>query len=156
MNKEKIINLLGTFFIIVGTLQLILNTNNIWWALRDLLHPSSLRSLKENLLLSVSGLLIFFVLPLATFIAGFGIRKIKKWGWKLAMASCIITFIINFYGTINIAINSYKFRNMPMPAIPQGTHVVFISMWPTYTDALISALLIMILIQKSIKNEFNH
>jgi hypothetical protein len=156
MNKEKIIKLLGAFFIIVGGLQLILNTKNIWWSLVDLFHPSSLRSLHENLLLSAACFLVFLMLPVAIFIAGFGILKIKKWGWRLAMASCIITLIINFYGTINFAINSYKFRNLPIPTISESVHVVFVSMWPTYIEALISALLIMLLIQKSIKNSFNH
>jgi hypothetical protein len=156
MNEEKIVKLLGIFFIIVGALQLILNTNNIWWSLVDLFHPSSSRSLQENLLLSAACLLLFLTLPLATFIAGFGIIKIKKWGWWLAMANCIITFVINFYGTINFAITSYKFRNLPIAAIPQGTHVIFISMWPTHIYAIITALLIILLTRKLIKNAFNY
>lgn len=156
MNKEKITKLLGIFFIIVGGLQLILYANDIWLSLVFLFHPSPLMSLRENLLWNVASFLLFVALPLATFIAGCGILKIKKWGWCLAMASCILTLIVNFYGTINFAITRYQFRNLPMPIIPESAHVEFISMWPTYMYALISALLIMLLTQKSIKNAFNH
>jgi hypothetical protein len=152
MNKKKIINLLGTFFIIVGGLQLILYASDIWWSLVFLFQPVSSMSLQEYLLWSAASLLLYVILPLASFIAGFGILKIKKWGWWLALASCIITFIINFYGTINYAITSSKFRNMPMPEIPEGYNVIYISMWPTYIYTISSALLIILLTRKLIKD----
>jgi hypothetical protein len=156
MNKEKIIKLLGTFFIIVGSLQLILYAKDIWWSLVFLFNPSPLRSLQENLLLSAASFLLFVMLPLAALIAGFGILKIKKWGWWLAIASCILTFIVNFYRTINFAITTYKFKNQPIPPIPEGAHVIFISMWPTYIYTVISALLIILLTRKAIKDAVNH
>ena len=156
MNKEEIIDFLGAFFIIVGGLQLFYYANDIWLSLFILFHPSPQMSLQENLLWSSTSLLLLVVLPFATSIAGFGILKIKKWGWWLAMASCILTFIVNFYGTINFAIASYKFRNLPMPTIPEGSYFIFISMWPTYIRAIISALLIILLTRKSIKDAVNH
>jgi len=156
MNKEKIINLLGAFFIIVGGLQLLFYAKDIWWSLYILFHPSPQMSLQENLLWSTASLLLSVVLPLATLIAGFGILKIKKCGWWLAMTSCILTFIVNFYGTINYAIACYKFRNLPMPTIPKDTYFIFISMWPTYIYTIISALLIILLTRKLIKDAVNH
>lgn len=152
MNKEKIIKLFGTFFIIVGGLQLLLNANAIWVSFFFLFNPSPSRSLQDNLLWNTASLFFSFALPLATFMAGFGIIKIMKWGWWVAMACCIFTFIVNFYGTINFAIQSYRLQNMPMPKIPVDAHVMYISMWPTYMYAVISALLILLLTRKLVKD----
>lgn len=148
MNNKKLVKLLGAFFIIVSILQLILNAHNNWLSLTDLFRPYSLRSLKEYLFLS---LFFSFALPIATLIAGFGILKIRTWGWWLAMMSCIITFIANSYGAINFAIACYKFQNTTIPTVPEGAHIEFFSMWPTYMHAIVSALLILLLKQKSVK-----
>lgn len=153
MNKEKTIKLLGIFFIIVGVLQLIFNAKDIWWSLVILSYPSSF-SLHEKLFFTAVSLILCFALPLTELMAGFGIIKIKKWGWWLAIVSCIITFIANFYGTINFAIASYKFQNTPIPTAQEGAHIEFISMWPTYVYAIVSVLLIILLNQKSLKNAF--
>ncbi len=156
MNKQTMIKYLGVFFIVVGSLQLIFWAKDIWWSFDGLFHPSSFITIQEYLFFSATSLLFLIALPIAILIAGYGIMKIRKWGWLLAMIVCIVSLISSFYGAIYFAILSYKSRNIPMPKIPEGYHVEVIRMWPTFIYALISAFLILVLKRRSIRQEFNN
>ncbi len=73
------------------------------------------------------------------------------------MIVCVITLVSHLYGTIWFAVLSYKYRDIAMSKIiPEGYHVEYISMWPTYIYALISALLVLVLKRQSMRKEFNN
>ncbi len=155
MNRSAI-KLLGVLFISVGSIQLILNAKRIWWSLFDLFHPGHFMTIQNYILTGPTFLLVLLVLPVSILISGYGLLRIRRWGWFLATINCVVTFIRNFPGIVYFAVASYKARNLPMPKIPEGSHVFVISMWPTYIYAVASALLILLLTRKSVKDAFNH
>ena len=73
----------------------------------------------------------------------------------MAVIACMVTFVVNFIGTINFVFAVYKSQNVPMPTIPEGAHVEIVSMWPTYIYAVTSVLLLLLLTRNSIKKAFN-
>ncbi len=155
-NNKRIVKILGSFFIAVGSLQLLSGAKDIWWSLEMWLRPSSFMTIQEYLFFTATSLLFLIVLPLVVLMAGYGMVTIRRWGWFLAMIACIARFVFSLYGTINFAIASYKSRNVPIPRIPEGAHVGFVSMWPTYIYALSSALLILLLTRNSVRKMFNY
>lgn len=156
MNKSAIIKLLGILFVALGSIQLILNARDIWWSLSNLFHPDHFMTIQDYILGGPTSLFFHLVLPVATPISGYGLLKIRRWGWWLAIINCVVTFISSFIGIVYFAIASYKARNLPMPKFPEGAHIVVVSMWPTYIYAVVSALLILLLTRKSVKDAFNH
>jgi len=156
MDKDKTIKFLGVLFITVGSLQLMMGANDIWWPLVFMFSPSAYPSVHDYLFYSAASLFFFIILPLAIGISGIGIIRIRRWGWLLAIMACTITFIVKFIGTINYAFAVYKSKGNPMPTIPEGAQVAgFVSMWPMYIYAITSALLILLLTRSSIKKTFN-
>jgi hypothetical protein len=160
MDKNKIIKILGAVFVTVGSLRLIWTLKDSWWALAWLFRPSSFATMQVYLISSATSLFFFIIsiiLPLAIFIAGFGIIRIKRWGWILAVTVCSVTFIIKFIGTMNFAFAVYMLKDNPMPPIPKDAVVVgHVSMWPTYIYGIASGLLILVLTRDSIKKEFHN
>ena len=98
----------------------------------------------------------FFKILIPTFalISGTGLLKQKKWGWYFAFITTLMVFALNLTGTINFMIASYHYRNIPMPSIPEGSVVGYISMIPTYIYTIVGLLLFILLIHRSIKMHF--
>ena len=155
MNKWTIIiKLLGVLFVATGLLQLISKAKGILWSLFDLFHPNHFVKIEDYILLGPISLFFLVVLPVAALISGYGMLKIRRWGWLLAIISCLITFIMNFYGAVNFILANYKVQNPPMPKFPEGAHIVVVSMWPTYIYAGVSAVLILLLTRNSVRDAF--
>jgi hypothetical protein len=155
-NNKRKVKILGSFFIAAGSLQLISGARDIWCSLEMWLRPSSFMTIQEYLFFTAISLLFLLVLPVAVLMAGYGMVRIRRWGWVLAVIACVVRFLFSLYGTINFAIASYESRNVPIPKIPEGAHVEFASMWPTYIYALSSTLLILLLTRNSVRKAFNY
>jgi hypothetical protein len=149
------IKILGSFFIAVGSLQLISGAKDIWGSLEMWLRPGSFMTIQEYFYFTAISLLILIVLPLAVLMAGYGMVRIRRWGWFLAMIACVARFLLSLYGTINFAIANHKSLNIPIPKIPEGAQVELVSMWPTYIYALSSALLIVLSLE-IVRKVFNY
>ncbi len=154
-NNMKTIKILGVLLIIVGSSHLIFKAKVIWWTSQSFFHPGSFMSTQEYIFHVLASILVLILLPLATLISGYGLFRIKKWGWILAMISCGTTFILSCIGTISFAIVSNKYRTIPMPNIPVDMHVETFSIWPTYIKVVISALFMFTLKRPSLRQEFN-
>jgi hypothetical protein len=154
-NNMKIIKTLGALFIVTGLLQVVCGAEGIWWSLRSLLNPSSFVSIQKYLIFGVTSIFFLLLIPSATLIAGYGLVRVKKWSWILALSLCVITFVLSCYGSIKFAIASYTHRNMLMPQIPEEAHVETARMWSSYIKLLVSALLILVLKRETLREEFN-
>jgi hypothetical protein len=159
MDKTKIIKMLGAVLVSVGSLQLIWRLKDSWWAFAGLFRPSSFATMQVYLISGATSLffiIISIILPLAIFIAGIGLIRIRRWGWILAVTVCSVTFIIKFIGTMNFAFAVYMLKDNPIPPIPEGAVVGYVSMWPTYIYGIASGLLILVLTRKSIRKAFHN
>jgi hypothetical protein len=160
-NKLTTVKLIGTLLIIIGSIQLIMSAESIWWFIAILFHPGSYNSYLEYLFDSAISLL-FTSLPLAAIIAGYGLLKNNTWSWQLAVVTCLCMFILNLLGVIKFAVLCYQWSITPVPPIPpisEGKYYVesgYFSMWPTYIYTVVSALLIIMLNRKSVKNKLNN
>ena len=155
MGNARIIRYLGVLFIVVGLLHLSLRLKGIWLLLTSVFHPSSFRSMQEFVFYGTTFLLFMLVLPIGVVVAGYGLIRLRKWSWMLSLVICVIRFLLGCYGTITLLIASYKLRGLPQPKIPEGTHVVVVSVWPTYMHMAVCALLIVLLTRKPIRDAFN-
>lgn len=155
-SKKGILRIIGVVLLFFGLLKIISRADDIFFSINIFFVPNTHNTLAE--ILYISGSILFFglCLPILAIVSGWGLIKIKKWGRTWALIVLLSVFATNFLGAINFAIVSYQSRNIPMPKIPEGYHVESVSMWPTYIYALISALLILILKRKSLRQEFNN
>lgn len=150
-SKITLIKILGSLLIFFGLFKLIYGINGVWWPIRVLLTPSTYNTLSELFFFGGTTLLLSLILPILALVSGFGLIKVKKWGWIWSIIVSLIIFVINFSGTINFAVASYLLRDVPFPEISEDAVVASVSMWPTYIYALISILFVLILTRESVK-----
>ncbi len=89
MNKDKMIKILGAFFIAAGSIQIILSANDTWWSLSGLFHSRSSMKVQDFLFYCTEYLFFFLILPLAILPSGIGMIRIRRWGWLLAVRNHI-------------------------------------------------------------------
>ncbi len=150
------LKILGVLLVAGGTAKLFSNLQIIRWSLVNLFQPGAFTVFHDYVILNVEFMFFFLFLPLAILISGIGVFRIRKWGWKLAILVCAITFLVNFIGIINFAHAVYELQSSPMPPLSEGALNKIMSMWPTYVSALVSALLIVFLTLKSTIIIFNN
>src|SRR6201988_3339550 len=49
------------------------------------------------------------ILPVAGFVAAYGLFRQRQWGRKLALALCSILFLLELYGTVKLLVLSSQF-----------------------------------------------
>ncbi len=148
-----LVKVLAIISIIYGAIKLPSGMKSVWWISQHFYYSTS-NSFWGILYLSSLTFIFSVVFPIGAICAGLGLFKEKKWGWILSIIVSLIIFTINCAGTINFIIASYFFRNIPIPPIPEGAHVGYYSMIPTYSATLISLAFIMVLRHKLVKNVF--
>lgn len=150
---KNIIKLIAIVLIVYGGYELLSDIKAIWWTIQRFFYPSQ-DSFWE--IAYYSGMVFGFslLLPIATVCGGIGLLNQKRWGWTLSIIVSLIVFTLNFAGTINFIITSHRFRDVPMPAIPESTQVVYVSMIPTYVITTISLVWILLLLRKPVRSMF--
>jgi hypothetical protein len=152
-NMSHIIKYLAVLLVVYGVAKISLGAKGIWFAITYTYYSSSITFV--SILYAVGIPLFFnFLIPVATIAGGVGLYQKKKWGWILSIIVSLTIFTIHCAGTVNFIIVSYFYRNIPMPPIPEGAHVEYVSMIPTYIITVISLTYILVLNRKSVKNEF--
>ena len=149
-NISKLVKILAFIFLAYGSIQLIIGMKHIWWSLRFLFYPSG-NALTESLYYFFRTIFFKMVIPCLAFISGIGLLKQKKWGWYCAFSAALIVFALNLVGTINFLVASYRYRNIPMPSVPEGSTVEYISMIPVYLYTIGGLIVIIILTRKACK-----
>jgi len=153
---DYIIKFIGAFLILKGFVMLFSDAQGIISSVQSLFRPSSFYP--NSFYFEFAGLTIIYIilLPL-TITAGYGLIKVRQWGWALAMVVCSMTLILSIYGISTFAIVSYQYRNISISQlIPEGSDVKAVSMWPTYIRALMSSAFILLLARKSIRMNFKY
>ncbi len=148
-----LIKVLAIVSIVYGGIKLLFGMKSVWLTIQYIFYSTS-EPFWELLYWSSLTFIISLVVPIAAICGGLGLLQQKRWGWILSIIVSLIIFTINCAGTINFAIVSYYFRNIPMPPIPEGAHVEYYSMIPTYITTFISLAFIIVLRHKSVKNIF--
>ena len=148
-----LVKVLAIISIIYGGIKLPSGIKSVWLIIQHFFY-STTNSLWVILYLSSLTFFFSLVFPIGAICAGLGLLQQKKWGWILSIILSLVIFTINCAGTINFAIASYYFRNIPIPPIPEGAHVGYYSMIPTYITTFISLAFIIVLRHKSVKNIF--
>jgi hypothetical protein len=152
-NKNHITRSLALLLILYGTAKILLGVKGIWFSISYIFYSSSITFI--SMLYAVGIPLVYSVLiPVAATAGGVGLYQEKKWGWILSITISLIIFTFHCAGTVNFIIASYFYRNIPLPPIPQGSYVQYISMIPTYIITVISLISILILRHKAIKDVF--
>ena len=151
---RNIIKLLATVLVIYGGFEFLSGIKGVWWSIRSFFYPTS-NTIWE--IIYFSSLTFFFslILPIGAICGGIGLLRRKKWGWILSIIVSLTIFTISFAGTINFAIASYYYRNIPIPPFPEGSIVEHVSMIPTWIITVLSLVYILILKRKSVKGMFN-
>ncbi len=149
---EYIVWAVSLVLVLWGVYQFVAQVEGTWLFLRHGLFSSD-SDVKLRFWL-VLFLVFSVVVPLLTVFAGWGVFKFRHWGHMLALVICTLMFIVNFVGSINFAVQSYKAIDAPTPVIPKGSVAVYQSMWPTYITAIVSGVLVVILRWRPIRNLF--
>ena len=155
INTPLLIKIAAFIFLAYGSIQLIIGLKHLWWSLRFFFYPSN-NTLSESLYFFSMTFFFKILIPAFALISGIGLLKQKKWGWYFALITTLIVFTLNLTGTINFIIASYHYRNIPMPPIPEGSVVQYISMIPTYMYTIVGLLLLLVLTHKSIRLHFKY
>ncbi len=154
-NTKHIIKAISIILVVYGAVELLLGAQSIWWGITSLFYSSNVTFLS---MLYIIGIPVFFnfMIPVSIILGSIGLLKQKKWGWIVSIIVSLLVFIMNFAGTINFAIASYFYfyKNIPLPTIPEGAHVEYYSMIPTYITTCISLAYIFFLNQKHVKSIF--
>ena len=152
-NINHLIKLLALLLVVYGTAKIFLGVKGIWFAIIYIFYSSSITFL--SILYAVGVPFLFIVLiPVAAIVGGVGLNQRKKWGWILSITVTLVIFSLHCSGTVNFLIASYFYRDIPLPAIPEDSHVEYVSMIPTYLTTIFSLIYVLILNHKSVKNEF--
>ena len=152
-NVNHITKSLSILLVLYGAAKIFLGVKSLWLAITYIFYSSSITFL--SVLYTLGLPLIYIVLiPVGAISGGVGLYQKKKWGWILSISISLIIFALHFAGTVNFIIASYFYENIPLPPIPEGSHVQYSSMIPTYITTVVSLICILILRQKAVKNEF--
>lgn len=153
-NINHIIKFLALLSVVYGVVKILLGLRGIWFAITYIFYSSSITFISILYAVGMPFLYIVFI-PAAAIVGGVGLYKKKKWGWILSITISLIIFTLHCAGSINFLIASYFYRNIPLPPIPEGSDVHYISMIPTYIITVMSLIYTLILRNKAIKNVFN-
>ena len=153
-SKSLLIKIFAIFFLAYGSFQLITGLKPLWFSIRFLFYPSQ-NTLSESLYYFVMILFFKLLIPACAIASGTGLFKQKKWGWYLGFITTLILFSLYLTGTINSIILVYRYRNTPIPPIPEGAVVQYVSMIPTYIYTIVSFLFLIILTRRSIRMQFS-
>lgn len=150
---KNIIKLVAIFLVLYGGFELLSSIKGVWWSIQSFFYLTS-NTFWE--IIYFSSLIFFFslMLPIGAICGGIGLLRQRKWGWILSKIVSLVIFTMSFAATINFAIASYYYRNIPIPPIPEGAVVGYVSMIPTYITTFISLAFITVLNRKSVKNLF--
>ncbi len=154
MSKLIIAKSLGILFVLIGFVQLISEIKDIAWSLFDLSHPNHFMKIPDYILLGPVSLICHFVIPIVTIISGYGIFKIKKWGWLSGIIICAVILLKNIPGIIYSFFVIIKTRNLPIPKFHEGAHIIVVRLWPTFIYTSVSAVLIFLLTRNSVREVF--
>jgi hypothetical protein len=154
-DKKFIVKILGTIFFLFGAFKLITGLKGSWWALQYLFNFQDTKTFSEFLYYGALTLLVTLIRSISAIIGGVGLLMYKKWGWIFSVIASLIIFVISSIGTINFIVASYRFRNTPMPPIPEDAVVNYYSMIPTYIQFAISPIVLLLLFRKLTKNSFS-
>jgi hypothetical protein len=152
--KSLLIKIFAIFFLAYGSFQLITGLRPLWFSIRFLFYPSQ-STLSEGLHYFVMILFFKVLIPAFAIASGSGLFKQKKWGWYFAFLTTLIFFELYLTGTINSIILIYRYRNTPIPPIPEGAVSQYVSMIPTYIYTIVSFLFLIILTRRSIRMQFS-
>ena len=152
-NISILIKFLAFIFLVYGSIQLIIGMKPLWLSLRFLFYPSY-NTISESMYYFSMTFFFEILIPAFALLSGTGLLKHKKWGWYFAFTTTLIVFALSLSSTINFIIASYHYRNNPMPQIPEGSVVRYISMLPTYIYTIVGLLLLIVLTHRSIRMHF--
>jgi len=152
-NTKHIIKIISITLVVYGAVKLLLGVQSVWWGITSIFYSSNITFFS---IFYIIGIPVFFnlMIPITIVLGSIGLLKQKKWGWIVSIIVSLLIFTMNCAGTINFAIASYFYRNIPLPTIPEGVHVEYYSMIPTYITTCISLAYIFFLNQKYVKNIF--
>jgi hypothetical protein len=119
-----------------------------WFALRyGILSGNNLDHLWVNVLYVIYG----GILPLVAFISAYGLVQFMKWGRISALIVSLVLLISNLYGAVEFVFILRQLQKAPPEPIPEGAVLIYRSMWPTWIIGLASGLVVLILLQDSVK-----
>lgn len=152
-NKNHLIKFLALLLVVYGALKILFGAKGIWFAITYIIYSSSITFI--SILYAVGMPFIYLILiPASSIVGGVGLYQKRKWGWILSITASLAIFTLHCAGTVNFLIASYFYRNIPLPSIPESSHVEYISMIPTNLITIFSLTYILVLNHKSVKNEF--
>jgi len=139
MHKKSrhIVRFVALVLTVWGFWTLIHAYRGIWLALRyGILSGTNLDHLWFHLLY----LTYTAILPVAAFVAAYGLCQFKRWGRISALIVSSLVLVSNLYGAVEFAVVIYQLQMAPPQPIPEGAVLIHRSMWPTWITALGSGL----------------
>jgi hypothetical protein len=151
MNYRIFIRIVACFAIATG----------VFVVVRDLGSYIHLVSLLGNsvesmgLLLTTLGVILMMI-PVFKVAVGIGLFQCKSWAWLAAIIVLTADFLFRAQGAVRIFLNIMS-GNIPIQVVVdvgRNPDVRYLSVWPSYIIAVISAVSLGVLVNKSIKKVF--
>lgn len=149
-SNQYILKTISSIFILYGGFTLITGVENTLWALQYPFNFEPDNTIYGIIYYSGFTLLLTFVIPTASIVAGVGLLKSQKWSWSLSVLVSLIIFFISLTDILHFMIASYRFRNLPLHAITESKNILYHSMVPTYFQCMSSLVILIILFRKKI------
>ncbi len=146
--NEYILWAIALVLILWGVYKFVSQARGTWLTLRYGLSDPNF------LWFNMLHLLFFVMIPLIAIISGWGLLKLRPWAHLSALSISVLMFILTFFETIYFLVQSYYARKVPVPEIPEGTIVGYVSMWPTFITVIVSGVLILVLRRRPIRTLF--
>ena len=119
------INIISVSLIFYGLIKALLNAKQQWSSFMYLCYSIDANYFFSELCISSLQFLQEFIFPISAIYGGINLIKLKKRGWIISIFVTLLFFMINLAWTISFVIASYHYRNIHLPPIPEGPHVVY-------------------------------
>ena len=100
----------------------------------------------------VLGIILYLTL-FGKIIAAYGLFRLRKWAWKLALVVLSIDFSWHLFAAVY---HFVSFRHSKTPPVPPGTITVTVSLWPSYIICILSLFSIILLARKPVRTVFEN